>query len=162
MHYWSLKNLTFYKIVAFIAALAVVMWSLGLPGWLHTAQAAVTNFSDTLSDSDLGVTSNHLLEFTTENGVTDDDSTMTITFASGFDIGTTSEDDLDILVGGTQLTTAADCSSTEEVGISTSTDAITLQFCSGDAVTPVAASSVLRIFIGSTASSSGTGATKIC
>lgn len=71
------------QVVATLVACAVVLWSIGA---YATAQAAnLTNVSDTLSDSDLSVTSAHTIAFTipAASALADGD-TVTISFPAGF------------------------------------------------------------------------------
>ena len=71
------------RVVATLAACAVVLWSLGA---YTTAQAAnLTNISNTLSDSDLSAPSAHTIAFTIPTGsALADGDTVTITFPGGF------------------------------------------------------------------------------
>lgn len=66
--------------IATITLIALVAWAVGLPAWIHNARAAnVEEFSDTLSDSDLGVDSLHTLQFTLVNAV-NEAQTIRVTF----------------------------------------------------------------------------------
>lgn len=101
---------------------------------LRFAQAAnVTSFSDTLSDSGPSVASNHTITFTTPTGVLNGEE-VTVDFSDGpFVIGSVAFGDIDVSVEGTgDLTLAADCTGTEQVGASFSGTTLTLEFCTGE------------------------------
>lgn len=103
------KNVGFaQRVVATLAACAVVLWSLGVHA---TAQAAnLTNISDTLSDSDLSVTSAHTIAFTIPAGSSYNNADdFTITFpsspGSGFTgVDTTVIGDISATVAGAGVT----------------------------------------------------------
>ena len=137
------------------------MWSLGLPGWLHTAEAAaLTNVSDTLSDSGPGNASNHTIAFTSATPVTDDDSTLTLTFDALFDLSSIVFTDIDLSDDGADLTIATDCSGAQPVAASSSGQVVTFQFCNGDGAS-IAASSSVVIEIGTNATSGASGVNQI-
>lgn len=71
------------RVVATLVASALVLWSIGA---YATAQAAnLTSVSNTMSDSDLSVTSAHSIAFTIPTGSSlGDGDTVTITFPAGF------------------------------------------------------------------------------
>ena len=130
----SRTNTTFglLQAIAATAILAILLWSVGLPSFRFAEAASVTSFSDTLSDSAPSVGSNHTLTFVTPTGITNG-QTITINLASGpFLIGSTTFADVDVIDGATNLAVAASCAGTEQIGFSTSTNLITLTFCSGD------------------------------
>lgn len=88
------------RVVATLVASALVLWSIGV---YSTAQAAnLTLVSDTLSDSDLSVTSAHTIAFTIPTGSTlDATDAFTITFPAGFTgVNTVVGGDLTITVNG--------------------------------------------------------------
>ncbi|MEX0931671.1 MAG: hypothetical protein WDZ88_02890 [Candidatus Paceibacterota bacterium] len=148
------------KMLGIVLLLALLMWSVGAPAWMPVAQAAsLTGVSDTLSDSDTSAPSNHTIEFTTPNGVMEG-QTITITFPAGFGLGSIIEDDVDIQDDSTDLTTAGDCSGSDEAGIGVAGQVITIDICAGDGA-EIASSSVITIKIGSHATESGTGANQI-
>ena len=130
----SRTNTTFglLQALAAILALAIIFWSLGLAS-LRLAEAAnVTSLSDTLTDSAPSVGSNHTLRFVTPTGVANG-QTITISLANGpFVLGSTTFADIDVLDDTTNLSVAANCLGTEAIGFATSTNLITLTFCSGD------------------------------
>lgn len=72
------------RVVATLVACAVVLWSLG--AWTTAQAANLTNVSNTLSDSDLSVTSAHTIAFTIPAGSTydaADDFTITLPTGAG-------------------------------------------------------------------------------
>ncbi|NCN11834.1 hypothetical protein GW937_00760 [Candidatus Kaiserbacteria bacterium] len=88
------------RVVATLVASAMVLWSIGL---YTTAQAAnLTLISDTLSDSDLSVTSGHTIAFTIPTASTlGAASTFTITFPAGFTgVNTVTGGDITVTVNG--------------------------------------------------------------
>jgi hypothetical protein len=118
--------------VSLVVSLAVLLWTLGLPA-LNVAMAVnLTNVSDTLSDSDRGVVSNHTIAFETTTGVTNGQS-IVITFPIGFNLSTSSVTFTDIDVASTtDFTLAANCAGSEHIGASISGQDLTLEFCAGD------------------------------
>ena len=63
---------SYYRPIAAVTLLALLAWATGLPSLLSIAQAAnVTQFSNTLSDSNPGNPALHTIEFTTVNPWTD-------------------------------------------------------------------------------------------
>ena len=142
--------------VSFIASLAILLWSLGLPSFERAQAAALTSVSNTLTDSDLGVVSNHTITFTTPTGVLNGE-TIVVTFPNGFNISTSSVDSTDIDVATTSdFSVAADCTGAEEVGASISGQDLTLTFCAGDGGS-VPANGTTTIEIGTNATFGTTG-----
>ena len=151
-----------YKSVSAFLIAVILMWACGMPTWINYASAAnLTNVSDTIVDSDLSVVTNHTIVCTTPTGVTDDDTNFTITFPGDFTMGSVAEDDIDVSGSVTgELTTAGDCSATEEIGISRVGQVITFQVCSGKGGV-IAADETLTIEIGTHADASGAGVNRI-
>lgn len=117
------------RVVATLVACAVVLWSLGTYG---TAQAAnLTQVSDTLSDSDVSVVSNHTITFTSPSGVANGAS-ISVDFSDGpFTVGSVDFTDIDV-ASTSDYTVAADCTGTEEVSAAFTGTTLNLNFCSGD------------------------------
>ena len=146
--------------VAPVLIVSMLFWALGLPGWLHTANAAqLTTLSDTLSTSQPNTASNHTIQFTTPSGVAADGSTITVTLPSGFGMGSVGEDDVDIADDGVDLTTAGVCGATN-AAVTVASQTITIEICSGGGGA-IAASSVVTIEIGDNATASGLGANQV-
>ena len=95
------------RVVATLVACAVVLASIG---YYTTAQAAnLVNVSDTLSDSDLNVSSNHTIAFSIPAGSAGVGAgqTVTVTFPAGFVLTGIDSADLDLRIAGTDQALAA-------------------------------------------------------
>lgn len=126
----SRTNSTFglLQALASVVGLAILLWSLGLPTFRFAEAANVRLVSDTLSDSAPNVPSNHTISFVTPSGVATG-SSIVIDFSNGpFGLGAVAFDDVDITDDGTDLTVTAGCTG-GEVGFSTSSNSIILEFC---------------------------------
>jgi hypothetical protein len=96
-----------HRVVAMLVAVALVVVSMGL---FHNAQAAnLTSISNTLSDSDPTVVSNHLIQFTipTSSPGVIAGGTIVVTFPAGFTMGSVAFGDVDFSINGTDQTLAA-------------------------------------------------------
>jgi len=153
----GLTRRSWYTSTAIVVTIAVLVWSLGLPGFLSYVRAdGITNYSDTISTSRPGLDANHAFVFTAPTDITDNGETLTVTFPAGFDLTDVDEDDIDIDDDGTDLETAANCAATDEVGVDVTGQVVTFEFCNADGVS-VASSSVITIEIGDTATHDGAG-----
>ncbi len=115
--------------------------------------ASLTSLSDTLTSSKKNTVSNHDISFTTPTGVTSG-QTITLTFQSDFSIPAGLDyTDIDLLDDGSNVTLAGTPSGSTWGAVRTSGTVIT--FTNG--TTAVAAGSVIRIKIGTNASSGATG-----
>lgn len=142
--------------VASVVGIAIIFWSLGLPSLRFVEAAAVTSFSDTLSDSAPSALSNHTIVFTTPTGLTAGQS-IVITFDGLFDLGTsTGAEDIDI-ASTTDYSVQNGSASGETWGIATTTSSITLT--SGSAV--LDANATVTIQIGTNATFGSTGNSRI-
>jgi hypothetical protein len=121
------------RVVATLVACAVVLASIGV--YTHQAQAAnLTQVSDTLSDSDGGVASNHTIVFTTTTGI-DNGETIIINLSDGpFVNPGNAVDFTDVDVATTSdYTIAGNCAGAERVSaVFTAGPILTLTFCAGD------------------------------
>jgi len=148
------------RYVAAVTVLALLAWATGLPAFINHAKAAnVSTFSDTLSDSDLGVDATHTIQFE----LVDDfnaSETLTVTFDpvdGDYDFDLTSVALGDIAVsavsGGTinQVPAVGSCtgdpSQLYASDVNTVTDYIELTVCSSDTIT---SGTVMEIVVGST------------
>src|SRR3989344_5872064 len=111
----SLSLTPYHKVIATVTLLAITLWSLGFPTWIQSVSAAnLTTVSDTLSDSDLGVNSNHTIAFSNPTAIAESD-TIVITFPGEFNLSTSTAtlglEDFDVATGTTptELTLAYDC-----------------------------------------------------
>ncbi len=150
------------RVVACVVGIALFFWSVSFPTLFRAVEAAsITSASDTLSDSDQNVASNHVIRFTTPNGILPNE-TILITFPAGFDLTDNTPtglnfDDLDLTDDGVEQT-LADSNGVAQWGVATTTTTIQLTAPSGSTV---GSSSVLVIEIGNNATSGSTGDTQI-
>ncbi len=150
------------RAIATLIVMALVLWTLGITPFQNRADAAnLTYVSDTLSDSDLGVNSNHTIGFTTPTGLVDGE-TIVITFpitageftlpSAGFDFN-----DLDVTVGGVEITLGTSPSG-DTWGVSTTTSTITLTTSSTTlGAATVGSSTAVVVEIGNNATAGATG-----
>ncbi len=147
------------KKITLLLLATTLIWAIGLPMWINSVNAAdVTNFSDTLSDSDSTVVSDHTIGFTVSpTGSLTSGENLTLTFDTGFDLGTITEDDVDMTINGAHTDL-----STNWV-VSTSTELLTITSLGAGGV--LASSDVVVIYIGtnatSTADTTGPGVNQI-
>lgn len=144
--------------VALTVGLAVFLWSTGLPTLFRSAEAsAITNASDTLSNSAQSLGSNHTIVFTTANGLSIG-QTIAVTFDNNFVMGSIDEDDVDILINGLSSSTQPTTAGAGVWGVTIAGSVITFE-------TPtdqnVASSSQVTIRIGLNAVDFGTGNAQI-
>ncbi len=151
-----------HRVVAMLVATAVVVWSVGV---FNNAQAAnLAVISNTLSDSDVGVLSNHTIQFTipTSSAGVIAGGTIVVTFPAGFNVATSGIvfTDLDISVNGTDLTVVNGApGATASYGFATSSQNVTLT--SGSAAATITAGQVVRIEIGTNANFPTNGANRV-
>ncbi len=134
-----------------IFLLAAFFWTTGLPSLILNARAAaLSDFSDTLSDSDLSALSSHRLQFTTQSAL-DADDTILITLdptASLFTVNNLGASDFhstsSIRIAGDVVGSCT--AAPNEVYVSTTTETITLTVCTGDTISAGA----LRFQMGAT------------
>jgi len=149
-----------YRYTSFVIVLSILAWSVGLPFLLPRAYALqLDTLSDTLSTSRPSSAADHTIRFVTPSGVPADGSTIVIDVPTGFDMSTIGEDDVDIADDGVDLSTALACGLTQ-AAVSTSSQTITIEICTGGGGA-IVANSVVTIEIGQNATSSGTGAHRI-
>jgi len=117
---------------AAVASIAIIMWSLGLPVMQFAQAANVTTLTNTLSDSGPGNESDHTIEFITPTGVVNGE-TITVDFSDGpFVVGSVDFTDIDVQATSTDLTVAADCTGSDQVGAAFTGTILTITFCTGD------------------------------
>lgn len=165
---YAFSPLVSRRIATIVVLLGLLMWSIGFPGLFQfSANAAtLTSISDTLSDSDLGVGSDHTISFTNPTAIAEGD-TITITFEGEFNLSTSTAilglEDFDVATGTggvTELTLGYDCTAAEHWSVATSGQSITFTVCAGDGGS-MAANATTTIQIGTNAASGGTGDTQI-
>ena len=111
--------------------LAILLWSVGLPSLRLAEAAAVTSYSDTLSDSAPGVNADHLIRFTTPTGVVNT-QTIVITFAGAFDPTSVDFTDIDVATSSGNFSLAANCVGSAMASAAFVGDILTITMCSGD------------------------------
>lgn len=120
---------------ALVLLLAILLWTTGLPSWLPNVRAAALyDFSDTLTDSDLSAVSVHRLGFTTTNAL-DASDTIVITLdptASLFTVNNLGASDF-LSESGLDVVTSCGGGS-NELTVSTTTETITLTVCATDSI----------------------------
>ena len=123
---------------AFVLIVAVLLWATGAPIFLNTAKAAsFTLVSDTLTDSDLGVTSGHTMRFTVQTALNDLGGSDTIFFHLAPDGAAFTITDLDVadLTGESNIDVVAACGGgSSEFTLATTSSTFTLSICTGDTV----------------------------
>lgn len=151
---YSVRSL---KVIAAVVGLALFFWSVNFPTFFRSVDAAsVTNASDTLSDSDVSVPSNHTIRFTVPSGIVAG-QTILFTFPAGFTLPTgLDSDDLDVTDDGAEIT-LADSPSGATWGVATTSTTIQLTTSGSN----VSSSSVIVVEIGTHATSGATGDTQI-
>jgi hypothetical protein len=146
------------RVVATLVAGAVMLASIG---YYNIALAAnLTGVSNTLSDSDRNVASNHTIAFTVpagSPGVLASGGTITVTFPTGFTMNSIAFDDVDLRVAGTDQTLAA-APAAGVWGVSLSGQVLTLTTGSGVQVT---AGQAVEIQVGTNATFGTTGNTQV-
>jgi hypothetical protein len=141
---------------AAIAAIATMLWSLGLPSFRFAEAANVTSLSDTLSDSAPSVGSNHTLTFVTPNGVAAGGE-ITVTFPASFgDIASLDYGDVDLTVNGSPVTLDS-APNAADWGVTADATSITLLSDSGT----IASSATVTIAVGTQTTEGGAGDSQI-
>ena len=146
------------RVVATLVACAVALASIGI---YSIAQAAnLVSVSDTLTDSDDAVVSNHTIAFTMSSTgtVAASGGTITATFPAGFLFGSVVVGDIDLLVNGSSQTLVAGAAGAANWGYTRAGQVIT--FTAGSGVS-VAANQPVVIKIGTNAVTGGTGTNQI-
>ncbi len=117
---------------AAIVALAIILWSVGLPSFRIAEAANVTSVSDTLSTSEPGVDADHEIVFTTPTGVLNTEE-ITVSFADGpFVINAVTFNDIDVSTTSGSFSLAADCTGSEMASAAFSGTTLTITMCLND------------------------------
>lgn len=141
--------------IAIVTILALLAWSLGLPAWLHKAEATgLVQVSDTLSDSDLGADAAHRIKFTMPNGLLSngvDNMNIRVSFDPtnlAFDFTGFTSGDVVIVSGATQRANSGACTGANgEMYATVGADVIDFTACPNDTI---ASSTTLIIDVGTT------------
>ncbi len=145
-----------HRVVAMLVAVALLVVSMGL---YHDAQAAnLTSISNTLSDSDPTVVSNHTIQFTvpTSSPGVIGGGNIAITFPAGFNLGLVGFADVDLAINGSDATLGASAGGATW-GVSTSSQVLTITSGSGT----ITAGQVVQIQIGTNATFGVTGTNRV-
>lgn len=126
--------------IAVTAGLALIFWSIGLPSLRIAEAAAVTSFSDTLSDSTPNAPSDHTIEYVATSGVAST-SSIVLTFDASFDLSEIGEEDVDLFEGVVDEGVGTNWS------LSTTSNSITLTSTGGE----ITAGATTTIYIGTVA-----------
>lgn len=154
-------------VIALSTIITLLVWTSVLVAWRIPAEAAtLTSMSDTLSDSDLNVASNHTIKFTTPTGVSaggivDYHFPTAVTEFSSSSIQALGIEDFDFVIGSSEMTvtsTFGGCSGASIVGVTTTISAasstVRVEICTSNSIA-ASASTTLEIGTNATASSSG-------
>lgn len=133
--------------IALITMLALLAWTLGLPAWIHTADAAtLLNVSDTLSNgpaatlgaSAPGADAAHRIKFTTPTGMTSGQN-MRITFdptGSLFNFTGFLDSDVYVVAGANKAPGGTCGAGVSELDVTVAAGYIDFDVCSGDTIAP--------------------------
>jgi len=128
-------------------------------GFAPVYAGIATNFKDTLSDSRPSTVANHTISFVNASAV-DEGDTITLTFQSGFNLGSVASSSIDLADDGTDLNLAADCAGTEKASVTKTEQFFTFTICPADGGA-MATSSVVTVEIGTNATYQEIGAQQI-
>ncbi len=153
--------------IAISTLITLLAWSVFFALFVHPAEGAtLTSMSDTLSDSDLNVASNHTVKFTTPTGIsagqiifyTFPTSVASNEFSSS-SITALGIEDFDFVIGSTEQTvtsTFSGCSGANTVGVtttvSTASTTIQVEICTSNSA---AASASTTLEVGTNATAGG-------
>ncbi|MAF79585.1 hypothetical protein CL629_00700 [bacterium] len=156
-------------ILAISTLITLIAWISFLALWVRpTEGAALTSVSDTLTDSDIAVASNHTIKFTSPTGVTAGqiiDYHFPTTQASDEFVSSSISglglEDFDFVIGSIEqevTSTFIGCAGSQSVGVTTTASAasttVRVEICTSNSVS-ASASTTLEIGTNATASSSG-------
>ncbi len=146
------------KFVAFICMITLIV---SFSVITKTDAAALSSISDTLTDSRFNTVSNHTVAFTNDT-IIPTSGTIAVAFEADFTTTGLVVADLDLEVGGVDLSLAADCSATEEAGAVVSGNTVTFTVCSDyNTNNGIAATSAITVKVGSNATAGSAGTMRI-
>ncbi|HRH31941.1 MAG TPA: hypothetical protein PLK06_01310, partial [bacterium] len=140
-----------FKSVSMIAIFAVLAQILCLPR--NTFASTVSDLTDQPSTLLVSTASNHRFALTFTSIVSEGE-TLTFEFPSDFDTSTITEDDVDVIYGGSEVATDGGCVGAD-AGIVMAADVLTLTRCAGSGAFSIG--QTLVVLIGTNASNSGLG-----
>ena len=167
MNFLELTYTTLKKPITLSIAITLIVWTAAVGFWIHPVEGAnLTSISDTLSDSDLNVASNHTIKFTSPTGVSageiiDYHFPTAVTEFSSSSIQALGIEDFDFVIGSSEMTvtsTFGGCAGASIVGVTTTISAasstVRVEICTSNSV-GASASTTLEIGTNATASSTG-------
>ena len=146
--------------IAATVTFALVLWAMGAPSFRFAEAASVTTYSDTLSDSDPSVVSNHTIVFTTPSGLSAG-GTITLDFSDGpFVVGAVDFEDIDVATSTGDYIVGGDCTASEDVSAVFSGTDLVITLCA-DESTSLASNATTTIEIGTNATFGVTGLSQL-
>ncbi len=136
------------KPIATIVGLAIILWSLGLPSIRFAEAVNLTDVKDTLSDSAPGQPSNHSIQFVSPTGVANTED-IVIDFTD-FGLSYIGEEDIDLVVNGSNVTNA-------NWSVATTSNTVTISIDTGS----IAADATTTVLIGLHATNEGSPNSRI-
>ncbi len=154
--YRTNNTFSLLQAITAVVTLAIILWFAGATAFKAEA-ANVISFSNTLSDSEPGVVSNHTLSFVTPTGLVAGNS-ISIDFGTAIfgNIDSLDEGDVDLNIAGVEKTLAASASGATW-GVSAAGSVVTIT--SGTDV--IGTNATVTIEIGTNATTGGTGVHRI-
>jgi hypothetical protein len=149
---------TLLQAITAVVTLAIILWFVGVP-FFRTAEAAnVISFSNTLSDSEPQIVSNHTLSFVLPTGLPEGES-ISLDFATtGFSgIGSLNAQDLDLNINGVEQSLVDTPPDGPDWNVNPA--GTTIDITSG--TTTISANATVTIEIGTNASTGGAGVNQI-
>jgi hypothetical protein len=148
---------TLLQAITAVVTLATILWFVGAPLFRIAEAANVTSFSNTLSDSEPTVESNHTLNFVTASGVAAGD-TISLNFPVGFTgIDSLVADDIDLNVNGVERSLVDTAASGLDWNVTASGQVIDIT----SGADTIGSSATVTIRIGTNAISPGAGTNQI-
>jgi len=134
--------------IAAVTLVALIAWFIGLPTFINKANAAnVDEFTDTISDSDLGANATHTIFFTTSNAMNSDESFRIYFDEAGSNFDFTGMTDADLIATSSGFSAVNTCTvAAGEIDLSIGTDYIQGTVCTGDTI----AAGIIGIQVGDT------------
>ena len=151
------RAFTLLQAITAVVTLAIILWFVGVPSFRVEA-ANVISFSNTLSDSEPGVVSNHTLSFVTPTGLAAGE-TISIDFGTGVfsDIAAIVADDIDLNIDGVEADLVDGAASGADWGVNTAGDVIDIT----SGTETIGSNATVTIEIGTNATNGAVGSNQI-
>jgi len=151
-------SFTLLQAIAAVVTLATILWFVGVPSFRIAEAANVTTFSNTLSDSEPGMVSNHTLSFVTPTGLAAGE-TISIDFATTSFSGIVSlvAQDLDLSVNGVEQSLIDGAASAADWNVTAAGTVVDIT----SGTSTIGANATVTIQIGTNATTGGTGTHQI-